>query len=153
MILLPLFAITGYSCSCEWPSVRQKFRSADAVFLGKVTRFEELPARQTGEELELFAYQATFSVEKQWKGKKQPEIETLVDIKIGGMCEGMDMRVGDRFLIYAPRKSGKLLVSRNFCSVNQPAGPGQEEAAKDEIEKLDSFLYRSFSFLYPFPKF
>jgi hypothetical protein len=148
MILLAFSVSSAYSCDCNWQSVRQKFRDADVVFLGEVLAFDVRPGTETNEELKFFPYQATFKVEKQWKGKKQSEITALVDLKLGGMCEGSEMPVGKRFLIYAPRKSGQLLVSRNFCSGNWAA-----DSAKKEIKKLNNFFYRTYTFFYPFPKF
>ena len=148
-ILLAFGSSLAYSCECrDYQSTREKFRDADVIFLGEVVKFDVRPGVETNEDLKFFPYQATFKVEKQWKGKRQSEITTFVDINLGGMCHGFEMPVGERFLIYAPRKSGQFLVSRNFCAPSQKA-----EYAKDEIKKLGDFFYRTYTFLYPFPKF
>ena len=64
------------------------------------------------------------------------------------MCEGFEMPVGERFIIYAKRKSGFLLVHRSFCSPNKNV-----KYAKDEIKNLNNFFFRAYTFLYPYPKF
>lgn len=147
-ILLTFGASLAYSCDCDWQSARQKFRDADAVFVGEVLDFKERTGVNTNKDFELFPYEVTFKVEKQWKGKRQSEITAFAGLKGGGMCEGFDMPVGKRFLIYAPRKSGQLLINRYFCSGNWAA-----ESAKGEIQKLGNFFYRTYTFFYPFPKF
>lgn len=146
--LLTICSSLAYACECDEWSQRRKFRDADAVFVGEVLEFKERAGINTNKDFEFFPYQVTFKVEKQWKGKRQSEISAFADLKGGGMCQGFEMPVGKRFLIYAPRKSGQLLVRRSFCSPNEDA-----DLAKDEIKNLSNFFFRAYTFFYPFPKF
>ncbi len=74
LILFTFGSLLAYSCSCDVPSQRREFRSADAVFVGEVLEFKERAGVETNEDLILFPYQVTFKVEKQWKGKRQSQI-------------------------------------------------------------------------------
>jgi len=146
--LLAFGSSLAYACECDELSQRRKFRDADAVFVGEVLLFGERAGLNTNKDFELFPYLVTFKVEKQWKGKRQSEISAFADLKGGGMCEGFEMLVGERFLVYAQRKSGFLLVRRSFCSPNKNA-----KYAQDEIKNLNNFFFRAYTFLYPYPKF
>ena len=144
------FLISGsllvYACSCDIPSQRREFRGADAVFIGEVLKFKERAGVEINEDLILFPYQVTFKVEKQWKGERQSQITALTDLGIGP-CGGFDLPVGERFLIYARRKSGQLTFWR-ACARSRKA-----DNAKDEIKNLGDFFFRAYAFLYPYPKF
>ncbi len=141
-ILLSFGSLLAYACSCDVPSQRREFKDADAVFVGEVLEFKERAAEaETNEDLILFPYQVTFKIEKQWKGERQSQIITLTDSAIGP-CGGFDVTVGDRFIIYAQRKSGQLTFWR-ACFRNRKA-----DDAKDEIKKLGKF-FRADAFLYP----
>lgn len=145
LVLFLFGSFTAYSCSCDYPSQRSAFRNAETVFVGEVVEFKALEGRETNEDLIWFPYQVTFKVEKQWKGKRQAQIIARTDLNIGP-CSGFEMSVGERFLIYAERKSGQLTFWRG-CSRNARA-----ENAKGEIKRLGNFFFRAYTFLYPFPK-
>jgi hypothetical protein len=147
-IVLTIGSLITYACQCDELSQRRKFRDADAVFVGEVLLFGERVGINTNKDFKLFPYIVTFKVEKQWKGKRQFEIAGFANLKGGGMCEGFDMPVGERFLIYAKRKSGFLLIIRSFCSPNKNV-----KEAQNEIKNLNNFFFRAYSFLYPYPKF
>ncbi len=147
-VLLTISSLLSYACECDEWSQRRKFRDADSVFVGEVLLSGERAGLNTNKDFKLFPYLVTFKVEKQWKGKRQSEITAFADLKGGGMCEGFEMPVGERFLVYAKRKSGLLLVSRSFCSPNKNV-----KYAHDEIKNLNNFFFRAYTFLYPFPKF
>jgi hypothetical protein len=147
-ILLTIASSLVYACECKERSQRRKFRDADVVFVGEVILFGERAGLNTNKDFEFFPYIVTFKVEKQWKGKRQSELAGFADLKGDGMCEGFEMPVGERFLIYAQRKSGFLLVHRSFCSPNKNV-----KDAQDEIKNLNNFFFRAYAFLYPYPKF
>ncbi len=146
-ILLTFGSSLAYSCSCADPSQRQRFRESNAVFLGEVLEYKERPGVETNEDLKYFPYQVTFKIEKQWKGKRHSEITALADFDTPGMCGDLDLSVGKRVLIYAPRNYGHLLIFRD-CGPNRTA-----EYAKDETKNLSSFFFRTSTFLYPYPRF
>jgi hypothetical protein len=145
-IFLTLSTSLAYSCSCDVASQRQEFRSSDAVFVGEVLEFKERTGTETKEDLILFPYQVTFKIKKQWKGKRQSQIIALTDLGIGP-CGGFELPVGERFLIYARRKSGQLTFWR-ACTRSRKA-----DNVKDEIKNLSNFFFRTYTFFYPYPKF
>jgi hypothetical protein len=147
-ILLVVSTSLAAACSCADPSQRQRFRAGDAVFLGEVIEFKERTESETKEidELKTFFYQVTFKVEKQWKGKRQSRITALADFDSPGMCNDLDLKVGDRILVYAPRERTQLLIYRD-CGPNRTA-----ESATEEIKRLSNFFFRTYTFFYPFLK-
>ena len=147
-ILLTFGSLLSYGCECNERSQRRKFRDADVVFVGEVILFGERAGLNTNRDFELFPFLVTFKVQKQWKGKRQSEISAFADLKGGGMCEGLEMPVGESFLIYAKHKSGFLLVRRSFCSPNKNV-----KDAEHEINNLNNFFFRAYTFLYPYPIF
>ncbi|MEJ7578335.1 MAG: hypothetical protein WKF74_15170 [Pyrinomonadaceae bacterium] len=145
-VLLTLGSSLAYSCSCADPSQRQRFRESGAVFVGEVLEFKERSDLEIRENLKLFPFQVRFKVERQWKGRRQSEITALASLDWKGMCGDLDLQVGKRFLIYAPRKYGQLLIYRD-------CGPNREvEYAKDEIKRLGNFFFRAYTLFYPYPK-
>ena len=146
-ILLTIGSSFAYACSCADPSQRERFRKSKAVFLGEVLEYKERPGVETNEDLKFFPYQVTFKVQKQWKGKRQPEITAFASFDSPGMCGDLDLQMGERFLIYAPYKYEHLLIYRD-CGPNRIA-----ENAEDEIKRLSNFFFRTTTFFYPYPKF
>jgi hypothetical protein len=150
-LLVSLFILQGWSfasaCECADWSQRHRFRAADSVFLGEVIQFRELQSAPPDEKLALFAYEVTFKVERQWKGKSRSQITTLADFDNPGMCNDLHLDVGRRVLVYAPKVGRSLVINRD-CGPNVP-----EAYAKKEIARLDDFIFRIYTFLYPYPKF
>lgn len=146
LLLLTFGSSLVYACSCGELSQRQRFRASNAVFLGEVIEYKERPYLET-DKLKGYPFQVTFKVERQWKGKRQSQITALADFDMVGMCGDLDLNVGQRLLIYAPREHGQLVIIRD-CGPNEYA-----EYAKDEIKSLNNFLFRTYTFFYPFPKF
>jgi hypothetical protein len=145
-VVLVIFGSTAaYACSCADPSQRERFRKSNSVFLGEVLEYRQLrddePAFDTS-----FVYRVTFKVEKQWKGKRRSTISALAGFDDPGMCGDLDLSVGKRILIYAPRKRRELLIYRD-CGPNRNAGH-----AKDEIKNLGNFFFRTYALFYPYPK-
>lgn len=131
------------ACSCADTSVRGSFRNASVVFSGEVKSFDVLEKAFDG----FFDYKAVFKVEKQWKGKKQNEIIALASTDEPGMCGDLDLKVGEKFLIYAPKRKGSYVIFRD-CPSSVPLA-----SADDDIKKLNNILYRLYTFFYPYPKF
>ena len=131
------------ACSCDDPSVRQKYREADAVFVGEVISFKtwDNPVNK------YFFYKVDFRVERQWKGKKQKVISAVASYDQPGMCNDLSLNVGEKFLIYTPLKKKQYIIYRE-CGPNRNA-----KSAKKEIKKVGSFWRRLFYDLFPYPKF
>jgi hypothetical protein len=132
------------ACSCADPSAREKFRHADAVFLGKVV---ELTPFGPTEDFPLAMYVVRFEVERRWKGARGREVEAVADFDQPGFCGDLNLTVGEKYLIYAPRQKGRLRVHTD-CGPNRHA-----RDAVEELKLLGSFRFRALARLYPYPKF
>lgn len=146
-VLFQLGVSFSFACSCSDPDIRQRFRSSKAVFSGEVVSMTDLAEKDFVDSL--FFWKAVFKVDKQWKGKKQKQIEALVAFDNPGWCGDLNVKVGDKFLIYAPAKDGRLLVYTD-CGPNR--NYKWTETLKEE-KILDGFIFRIFARMYPFPKF
>ena len=132
-LLIALIAFSStLAFSCSSGSQDERFERAKAVFLGKVVTFKKR-TEKLSKDFDFYPFDVTFKVEKQWKGKKQSEIFALASYDWEGMCGDLNLRVGERFLIYAFHRGGKFLILRD-CSPNREA-----KYAKDEIKRLDDF--------------
>jgi len=123
-------------CSCRDQSEREKFRTADYVFVGQALEIAD-------SNLEYFLYAVKFKVEKQWKGSRTPEQIVNFDFDTPGMCGDLNLEKGKRYLIYAYRKK-EGLVSYNDCGPNLKI-----EHATASMKRLDNPMYRVWSRLYP----
>jgi hypothetical protein len=135
-------ALSVYACSCADPSVREKFRWADVVFVGELV--EKADAEQNSSEL---VHSTRFKVEKSWKGVAARELKILFGFDMPGMCGDLPLNIGERYLIYAYRRK-EGLITQVDCGPNRIA-----ENVPDEINKLNGFWFRMFARLYPYPKF
>ena len=140
--LLLFCAVEVFPCTCGVPGTRVKFRTSHSVFIGKVT--EMTPFGPT-DDFPLAMHMVTFKVEKRWKGSKKPEITAVANFDSPGMCGDLGLKVGERFLIYAEREKGRLLVHGD-CSPSMKI-----EYAAEEVKRLNSFWFRLFARLYPYP--
>lgn len=131
------------ACSCADFSVREKVRYSESVFTGELVSFKALEQTFDG----FYPDEAVFKVEKQWKGKKQSQITALAAFDSPGMCGDLPLKVGEKYLIYARKKKGKLLIQRD-CPLSMSL-----KYADDEIKKLDDFWSRFLTKTYPYPKF
>ncbi len=132
------------ACTCNTFSVREKFRRAGAVFVGKVV--EKTPTRPS-EEFPSAASVVRFEVERRWKGAEGREVTAVADFDAPYACSTLTLTVGARYLIYAQREQGRLHVYTE-CSES-----GAAESAADEVKRLDSFWFRTKARLYPYPRF
>jgi len=131
-----------FPCSCADPSVREKFRAADSVFLGSLIEIN--PTNPT-EDFPLAANMVKFRVEKRWKGARKPEIVALANYDQPGFCGDLSLMLGERYLVYADREKGQLVIYTD-------CGPNRNfKYAGKEIERLNGFWFRFFARLYPYP--
>lgn len=136
-------ASISIACTCSDLSVREKVRFTESVFTGELVSFKSLEQIFDG----FYTDEAVFRVEKQWKGKKQSQITVLASFDSPGMCGDLPLNVGEKFLIYARKEKGKLVIQRD-CPLSSPLS-----YAGNEIKKLNSFWYRLFAKTYPYPRF
>jgi hypothetical protein len=126
-------------------SVRHRFRYSDAVFVGKVL---ELTPTEPTKDFPIAMYVVKFEVERRWKGARGREVTAIADFDQKGWCGDLNLTVGERYLIYAPREKGRLRVLTD-------CGPNRDLKWKEtgaEIKQLDSFWLRTKARLYPYPK-
>jgi hypothetical protein len=145
-VLLCLSAREAPACSCGEFSVRQKFRSSDAVFVGRVV---ELTPFGPTKEFPLAMHLVRFEVERRWKGARGREVTAVADFDSPGMCGDLKLEVGGRYLIYAPSEKGRLRVYAD-CGPNLDL---KWKEAAGEMKRLDSFWLRAKARLYPYPRF
>ena len=139
LFLMPIYVV---SCSCVEQNTRQKFRAAQSVFLGTV--IDTSPAHFAGE-LSTFFDLVRFRVDRQWKGNKKKEITLAAQYDVPGMCNDLPIDKGQQILVYATKREGQLVLYRE-CGPNLPA-----KSAGDEIKQLDSFWFRLYARVFPFP--
>lgn len=125
-----------HPCSCRSQSEREKFRTADSVFVGLALEIAD-------SNLEYFVYAVKFKVEKQWKGSREAEQLVNFDFDTPGMCGDLKLEKGKRYLVYAYRKKAGL-VSYTDCGPNLKI-----EHATASLKKLNNPMYRVWSRLYP----
>ena len=131
-----------FPCSCADPSVREKFRAADSVFLGSL--IEMSPTNPT-KDFPLAANMVKFKVEKRWKGAGKSEIMALANYDQPGWCGDLNLMAGEKYLIYAAREKGRLVIYTD-------CGPNRNfKYAAEEIKRLKGFWFRFFARLYPYP--
>jgi hypothetical protein len=140
MFALAIGTSFTYACSCANPSVREKFRNADAVFVGYLLSIKD-------SNVEEFPHSIKFRVEKHWKGVAGNNVTVLFAFDNPGWCGDLPLTKGEQYLIYAyHQKEG--LVTYIDCGPNRIA-----QNVPDEMRKLNGFGFRLFARLYPFPKF
>jgi hypothetical protein len=133
-----------FPCSCADPGVREKFRAADSVFLG--TLIEMIPTNPS-EDFPLATNTVRFKVEKRWKGARKSEVTAVANYDRPGWCGDLNLTVGERYLIYADRVKGRLLIYAD-CGPNLNV----RNAAQD-MKRLNGFWFRLLARLYPYPAF
>ena len=142
-LLLCLCTREAFACSCAEFTTRQNLRQSGAVFLGKVV--EMLPA-EAGNDFPLAQYVVKFEVERRWKGARAREVSAIASTDWAGMCGDLKLEVGERFLIYAERRKGRLFIYRD-CGPSRPA-----KDAGEEMKKLDALMPRAKARLNPYPQ-
>jgi hypothetical protein len=136
-----LVSSSAFACSCADPTVRQKFRTSELVFVGTVTDFKDAPRNDNA-----FVYSVTLKVERQWKGTRQKEITVLWSLDSPGMCNDLPLIKGERYLIYTSREDNNFAVYPD-CGTNYFA---KYHAA--EIARLNGFWFRFWARLFPYPR-
>ncbi len=132
---------TAYSCSCADPTVREKFRTSDLVFVGRVTDIQAAPANS-----DMFLYTVTLHVERKWKGSAKPDVTVLWAYDRPGWCNDLSLAKGQRYLIYTSREKGSYGVYPD-CGTNYLA-----ETPSREIAKLNGLWFRLSARLFPYPR-
>jgi hypothetical protein len=143
-LLLCLCPRPALACSCVEFSVRHKFRYSDAVFVGQVV---ELTPVEPSKDFPLAMYAVRFEVERRWKGAQGREVTAVADYDQRGWCGDLNLTVGERYLIYAPREKGRLHIYTD-CGPNLDL---KWKEAAEEMKRLDSFWLRMKARLYPYP--
>lgn len=130
------------ACSCADPSVREKFRAADSVFVGSLI---EITPTDTAGDFPSAAHLVKFKVEKRWKGARTSVIVAVANYDRPGWCGDLSLTAGERYLIYADRQEGRFVVQTD-CGPNRNV-----KNAPEEIKRLNGFWFRLFARLHPYP--
>jgi hypothetical protein len=141
LALLAAASSTAYSCSCADPTVREKFRTSDLVFVGRITDIQAAPSNS-----DMFVYTVTLHVEKKWKGAAKSDVRVLWAYDRPGWCNDLPLAKGQRYLIYTSREKGSYGVYPD-CGTNYLA-----ETRSQEIAKLNGFWFRVSARLFPYPR-
>jgi len=139
--LLTTSASAAYACSCGDPTVREKFRTSDLVFTGRVTDIRELRPIQ-----DPFVYSVTLQIDRQWKGPKTRDVNVLWAFDSPGWCNDLPLNKDERYLIYTSRHDGSYGVYPD-CGTNYLA-----KYHSTEIAKLNGFWFRAWARLFPYPR-
>jgi hypothetical protein len=131
------------ACTCDDPSLREKFRSASAVFVGTVTAIENASDDEFAEGG--FVFRVTMEVERQWKGRRRDEVTLLWQFS-SPECGGLMPHQDEAYLIFAYRARTSLAV-QTTCGPNSPAA-----FATHQIARLDSRWFRLTARLWPYPR-
>jgi hypothetical protein len=149
-VLTWLSAISIEACTIEIYSLKKRFRQANTVFIGKVTKIVDY--QPSAKELSLMPKEfrdwkgfskVTFEVSKTWKGSASSNQEF---IGVSAYICGCDiaprvLKEGEEFLVFSPKK--------NFVSVCD-VGETKKDYVKDEIKSLNKFSFRFWASIYPF---
>lgn len=140
-----------FACNLDIPGLRQRYRNADAVFIGEVINKNEgifsVPASLkeysvTGE--------ITVNILKSWKGAKQSEMK-FFSSSIWGCPDdafgGSKINVGEKYLIFADKINGKNLF---FLDGSPYSAALSTEETKSSVKRLNNFGFRLWANLYPF---
>ena len=130
LLIATLFAFSAnsvYSCTCSQVSHRKEFRQTDVIFVGRVVGVVEdrsytPPVLNVPPRFQMILnsqqrFLVRLIVEQRFKGVKKKEL-TVSYIKSAGSCAGMELRLGEKYLIYAQRIDGRVEVG-GPCSRTQ----------------------------------
>ena len=144
-ILMP-GVVTARACSCVLSSLKNRFRNAEAVFVGRT-----VTVKPSGNS-EIQNYSAdmiTFEVIKSWKGISKEYVSIDLDIPqmIGTTCPTLFQFDPEKeYLIFA---YGQDLKVNTVCSDTRPLTSSYDWTAK-EISKLNSRWFRFKARVWPF---
>ena len=118
--LLFFVAPAVYSCECETPSQAKAFKSASAVFVGKVVDIRDSDVSIV--EGSSYSVAVTFEVSQYWKGARTVRVTVHTDQ--GALsCNPFKFEPGKEYLVYARQKQ---FIVWTGCSRSLPltATPG-----------------------------
>jgi hypothetical protein len=138
VVLLVCISSTSHACTCDdFPSHRKEFRSAKAVFVGRVLAIEKtlpIPELLNGQVPEV-AYAVRLEIEKTWKGVKTREV--IVWLHTSSLvCSTWQFRSNERYLVYA-REYKHILIVDTWCSRTRPLERNDAQSIR-EYKELDS---------------
>lgn len=116
LLLSSLFSTEILACSCSpKPPIYEVFKGGDAVFIGKVTKFEEIKTKEVEEDEE---YEVTnnifhFQISEAFKGVKGKSLKINAGSK--NSCYS-GFTVGETYLIYASKEDDDEFHYSGYCS-------------------------------------
>jgi len=140
-----------FACTCLFTPLSKRFRKSQAIFVGRLGDYENVP---NSEIQNIAEGRPIFEVTKPLKGISKKLVAINLDwneIAKGGMCPTLfrfDER--DEYLIFA---YGKDLTIQSVCSDSrklESQSTDWEKHTAKEIQKLESFWFRTRARLWPF---
>ena len=124
-VTVMLFADKANACSCMAAGPQcQSYFAVDAVFVGTVRTI--LPLERTRESgPPIVSRSVVFTVERAFRGVQGTMAE--VGTRMGGGDCGFPFKAGGRYLVYAYRTTGRMLLTTGTCTRTRPIA----EAADD----------------------
>lgn len=129
LCFIVLSAGEARACMCEVPSPEQQLREAGAIFVGEAVGVGEATSEAKSSNSGLpRGGPITFAVEESWKGDPEERVVVFGSGEGGSGC-GVDVREGERYLVYArlggESEDGALETSN--CEGTKPLADAQED--------------------------
>lgn len=142
LLILITLNLQAHACDKENLSTDEAFKTAELVFLGKISNLRYLDdIEQTKVEPRIIV---TFKTEQFWKGQKQDKI-ILHTTHNKGSCNGFVFNAGEKYLVYAVKQKradnflAKLFEKKEpTIGVKIYGGTKLLSEAKNEINKLNT---------------
>jgi hypothetical protein len=144
-ILLGLLAQSAFPCSCITSSLSKRFRSAEAIFIGRLAHADEQMVRES--EIQNYSNRGlVLKVSKSWKGVRKELVEVEFDkVGVGGTCPFFyEFKPETEYLVFA---YGPKLEIQSVCSDTKILGSGHTTA---DVKRLSNFWFRTRARLWPF---
>ncbi len=129
---------TIYGCLCPGVTLRQTFKGAKAVFIGKLSD-NDLPPKA---KVQGVKNGTMFKVEKSWKGVKEDYFSVTTKFENYGICTALleKLEKGKQYLIFT---EGENFEVRNYCTYSQEiythGNHPDKEAQRKRIKELNKF--------------
>ena len=145
MVLLVCTSSTSHACTCDdFPSHRKVFKSAKAVFVGRVLAIEKtlpIPEVLNGQVPEV-AYAVKLEIEDSWKGAKTGQVVVWLH-RSSLVCATWQFQPNERYLVYA-REYKHVLIVDTWCSRTRPLETNDAQSIR-EYKELDTLRARNSS--------
>lgn len=147
-LLLAIFSINGWTCSCVEETLEKDFEDADVVFAGTVLHRGE--PEGNGEILTTDLIEVEFEPDESWKG--ETESKMTVSTRLGSSSRGYPFEVGIRYVVFASavkaqsEESGETheYLYSGLCTSNEKLDESSEtQTLLEQLEELETQIDRA----------